>query len=226
MELSQLFHAFPLDAPALMSMFWHALVFEVPRFLLAALAVGASEWMIARRKTRPVPMDLKVSLLLAGHDEGGCLEKAIAALREQTYTNTEIIVIDDGSTDDMAVVGKRLFKLGAIDRFLSTGIRGGKSAAANLGLGFCTGDVVLIADIDTTFDRDAVEKVLQPFVDPEVGAVSGNLAVRNTDASVISRFQAVQYLMSISLGRRVTNMLGTLFIASVAVSEPGATGTK
>ncbi len=212
-----LFLALPIDVAGFVAMFWHAIVFEVPRFLIAALAVGAAEYIAKKAKRQPrVPSDLKVSLLLAGHNEGGCLEKAIAALQEQTYRKFEIIVIDDGSTDDMAQVGTRLFRHGSIDRFLSTGIRGGKSAAANFGLGYCTGDVVLIADIDTTFDRDAVEKILQPFSDARVGAVSGNLAVRNTEASVVSRFQAIQYLMSISLGRRVTDMLGTLFIASGA----------
>lgn len=217
MSLEQLFWAFPLDGTGFVSMFWHAIIFEIPRFLLAAVAVGLAEYLHARRYPgEPIVPDVKVSLLLAGHNEGACLEKCISALQEQTFRNFEIIVIDDGSTDDMATVGKRLFRRGAIDRFLSTGIRGGKSAAANLGLGYCTGDIVMIADIDTTFDRDAVQKVLQPFVDADVGAVSGNLAVRNTQASLVSRFQAIQYLMSISLGRRVTDMLGTLFIASGA----------
>ena len=213
-----LLQALPMGYYQLLAMFWHAIIFEVPRFLLAGFAIGAAELFGNRAlwKTWGETPDLKVSLLLAGHNEGGCLEKAIAALQEQTYRNFEIIVVDDGSTDDMAEVGMRLFRRGAVDRFLSTGIRGGKSAAANLGLSYCSGDVVLIADIDTTFDRDAVEQLIKPFADPRVGAVSGNLAVRNTDATLISRFQAIQYLMSISLGRRVTDMLGTLFIASGA----------
>ncbi|MEZ5596519.1 MAG: glycosyltransferase [Pseudomonadales bacterium] len=216
-----LFWMYPEQSFGYLSMFWHAIVFEVPRFVIAGFAVFVVEFTRTMRSARERPtaspeQRIRVSLLLAGHNEGACLEKAIAALQEQTYRNFEIIVVDDGSTDDMADVGRRLFRDGRIDRFLSTGIRGGKSAAANYGLTFCTGDVVMIADIDTTFDRDALALVLQPFSDASVGAVSGNLAVRNLDATLVTRFQAIQYLTSISLGRRVTDMLGTLFIASGA----------
>src|SRR5690606_32931411 len=122
----------------------------------------------------------------------------------------------DGSKDDMAAIGRQLRAEGIIDVFVSTGLRGGKSAAANLGDTYCTGDIIIIADIDTSFDRDALARIVEPFAAPEVGAVSGNIGVRNTDASMIAKFQAIQYLISISLGRRVTNLLEIVFIASGA----------
>ncbi|MGE4218432.1 MAG: glycosyltransferase family 2 protein [Alphaproteobacteria bacterium] len=126
------------------------------------------------------------------------------------------MIVDDGSSDGMAAVAERLKEDGLVDVVLSTRIRGGKSAAANLGFGYCTGDIVMIADADTTYDRNAFEELLWPFADPAMGAVSGNLGVRNMTASVLTRWQAVQYLVSISLGRRVSDMFGILFIVSGA----------
>ncbi len=219
MSPETLFDFIPRDFSSMFAMFWHAIIFEVPRVLIAAVVVGGVAVFRSRQAADvegPLQQRPKVSLLLAGHNEGGCLDQAIAGLREQTYDNVEIIVIDDGSSDDMAARGNRLLAQGHVDVFLSTGLRGGKSAAANLGLAYCTGEIVMIADIDTSFDRDAIAQIVRPFDDPRVGGVSGNLAVRNPGESLTARFQAIQYLMSISLGRRFSDMLDILFIASGA----------
>ena len=62
---------------------------------------------------------------------------------------------------------------GEIDEFFRLHQRGGKSAGVNLAIGAARGEIVVIADIDTTFDRDAVAIMLEYFADPTVGAVSG-----------------------------------------------------
>jgi len=204
-----------LDLPTFLSMFWHMLVFEVPRFLIAIFAVGAVEAVRSSHRRDSAPA-LSISVLMPGHNEAASLRQTVVGLRDQTRGALQIVVVDDGSTDNMMAVGQRLKAEGLVDVFLSTGLRGGKSAAANLGLNYCTGDVVIIADIDTSFYRDALERVTEPFRDPTVGAVAGNIAVRNPDASIIARFQAIQYLLSISLGRRITNMLDVVFIVSGA----------
>jgi poly-beta-1,6-N-acetyl-D-glucosamine synthase len=203
-----------LDLHGFLVMFWYTALFELPRFALGGLVAAGAE-LFARREPVTAPTG-RVSVLLPGHNEGAAIGRTIASLREQTLGPLEIVVVDDGSTDDMAAVGRRIRAEGGINTFLSTGLRGGKSAAANLGLGYCTGGIIVIADLDTSFDRDAVARIVAPFADPRVGAVAGNLGVRNAGASIVATFQAVQYLVSISLGRRVSCMLGILFIASGA----------
>src|SRR6266481_8084661 len=98
----------------------------------------------------------------------------------------------------MAEIGRQLKEEGLIDVFVSTGLRGGKSAATNLGLTFCTGELVVVGDVDTSFDRYAIERVAEPFGDPLVGCVSGNIGVRNYRGSIIAKFQAIEYLITIS----------------------------
>lgn len=205
-----------IDYMSLLLMFWHVIIFEVPRVTIATVFVGAATAVRRRRPWGPSDPSPTVTVLMAGHNEGKTLRQTVLALREQTHRPCQIVAVDDGSTDDMAAVGRRLRAEGLIDVFLSTGRRGGKVAAVNLGLGHCTGDIVLNVDIDTSFDRDAIERMIEPFNDPAVGAVSGNIAVRSFGASVVARYQAIQYLTGISLGRRVTDMLGTLFIVSGA----------
>jgi poly-beta-1,6-N-acetyl-D-glucosamine synthase len=83
-------------------------------------------------------------------------------------------------------------------------------------LSACTGDIVIIADIDTSFDRDAFSTILSYFADPRVGAVSGNIGVRNASATVLTRVQEIEYAIGIFLGRYIADTLGMLSIVSGA----------
>ena len=80
----------------------------------------------------------------------------------------------------------------------------------------CRGEIVVILDIDTTLDRDALEMLVPYFSDPRVGGVGGDLGVRNGGASVVTRCQQIEYLIAISLGRRIGDLLGLLTIVSGA----------
>ena len=204
-----------LDGFTMASLFWHMILFEVPRYFLGSLAVFLTCFFDRHPDARKIP-DFTVSVLLPGHNEADNLRKSVVSIREQTIPPDQIVIVDDGSTDGMSRIARQLRSEGLADVVLSTARRGGKSAAANLGLGVCTGDIILIADADTTYDRDAFENLLREFADPRVGAVAGNLGVRNPDSSVVARLQAIQYLISISLGRRITDMLGILYIVSGA----------
>jgi|HubBroStandDraft_4_1064222.scaffolds.fasta_scaffold10401_4 biofilm PGA synthesis N-glycosyltransferase PgaC len=204
------------DIYRLAGMFWYALVIEIPRFTLGLVVVSGCCLLRPWRPASVIPRNTRISVLFPGHNEGSALRQAVIALGEQTRRDLQIVVVDDGSTDDMAEVGRLLKVEGLIDVFISTGLRGGKSAATNLGLTFCTGEFVVVGDVDTSFDRYAIERVLEPFADPLVGCVSGNIAVRNYQSSIIARFQAIEYLITISLGRRLSDLLGILMISSGA----------
>jgi len=204
-----------LDFFGLLSVFWFYFLFELPRYTFSSIAVG---YRAAFEPDPPLPPnEMPVSILMVGHNEGRSLGRAVRALREQTHTNLQIVVVEDGSTDDMARVAARLKSEGLIHRFLSTGIRGGKAAALNLGLQLCDHEIIVVMDVDTSLDRDAVARVVAPlWADPSCGAVSGNLAVRNPDQSLLTKFQAIEYISSISLGRQFNAMFDILTIVSGA----------
>lgn len=204
-----------LDLIGLVGVFWFYFLFELPRYTMSTLAVG---WRAAFETDPPLPpAHLPVSILMVGHNESAVLERAVQGLREQTHRNLQVVVVEDGSNDAMARVGSSLQARGLIHRFVSTGIRGGKAAALNLGLQHCANEIVVVMDIDTSLDRDAVARVVAPLLeDPRCGAVAGNLAVRNPDASLLTKFQTIEYVSSISLGRQFTTMFDLLMIVSGA----------
>jgi cellulose synthase/poly-beta-1,6-N-acetylglucosamine synthase-like glycosyltransferase len=207
-----------LSLPGIFAAFWYLLLFEVPRHILSAVALLASIPLARLRSSSPSPIRPKwrVSILMPGHNEGAHLRQTVMSLREQTYPNLEIVVVDDGSVDQMRVIGNQLKREGLIQTFICTGIRGGKSAALNLGLTFCSGDVVVVVDVDTSFNCDAIERIVSYLDDPQVGAVGGNIGVRNAHEGLLPRLQHLQYVQTISLGRRISSMLGTLTILSGA----------
>jgi cellulose synthase/poly-beta-1,6-N-acetylglucosamine synthase-like glycosyltransferase len=204
-----------LDLVSLIALFWYAVLFEFPRY-----AIGAVLVCFAARCAPPTNIDFSFSVLLVGHNEAKCLRKAVEALREQTIVKAcgrmQIVVVDDGSTDGMADIARELQCEGNVHAVFSTHYRGGKSAGVNLGLSACTGDIVIIVDVDTTFDNDAFAIILGYFADPQVGAVSGSLGVRNTFANLITRDQAIEYAIGLMLGRRIADTLGLLTIVSGA----------
>ena len=207
-----------LDTFSMISLFWYMLVLEVPRYCLGAIVIGFTGALSAAA-SHPArePDDQRA----AGRPQRGhCPAPCVLALAEQTVMRNrlqvQIVVVDDGSTDGMLRIADDLRAAGLVDDLLHVAMRGGKSAAVNLGLTVCRCEIMVILDIDTTLDRDALERLLPYFADPRVGGVGGDLGVRNAGASLITRCQQIEYLIGISLGRRIGDLLGLLTIVSGA----------
>ena len=207
-----------LDLVSLIVLFWYTVLLDIPRYTISAVIVACITLLERPRQIQKV--SLRLSVLLVGHNEEHCLRTCVTSLWEQTICSApgamQVIAVDDGSTDRMAEVAYRLQTEGKIHHVFRLHQRGGKSAGVNLAIDVADGDIIIIADIDTTFDRDAFETIIGYFNDPSVGAVSGNLGVRNASANLITRHQAIEYGIGISLGRRIMDALGILTIVSGA----------
>ena len=206
-----------LDLDSFVRLFWFGLIFEVPRFVLGAMAVAA--WIAVEffydREEPKADDDLSVCVIVSAYNSEASIDYTIASLNEQT-TPCEIIAVDDGSTDGTRRALRDLKRDGRVDVFIPLARRSGKSAAVNAAISHTDADIICIVDSDTSFDRDAIEELTAPFSDPDVGAVSGNIGLRNEDVNLLTMVQSIEYLMGISLGRRVLSMLGILTIASGA----------
>ncbi|MBA8903836.1 glycosyltransferase family 2 protein [Phyllobacterium sp. P30BS-XVII] len=206
---------------SLVAVFWYTLIFEVPRYILPFLAAG-----LAMRSPEPEAIpDMhtgtqmpSISIILVGHNEEDSLEACVRSLHEQSISGFEIIIVSDGSTDKMIDVGKRLVKQGLASHILSTDLRGGKASGINLACAFAKGDIIINVDCDCSFDRFAIEYLLEPFGNPKVGAVCGDIAPRNSSASIITQFQEIEYLQSISVGKRIASAVNQVVCASGAFS--------
>jgi len=111
----------------------------------------------------------RTSVIIASYNYGHLVGEAIRSVQEQTVDDVEIIVIDDGSTDDTPEV------LAAIDdpRLIVRRIaNGGESVARNTALDMATGEFVAYLDADDRWRPTKLERQLAVFrSEPEVGLV-------------------------------------------------------
>ena len=159
-----------------------------------------------------------VSIIVAARNEEEVIAQTIESLLSMDYDNKEIIVVDDASTDRTYEVARQYADSGQIKLFRNTAAsgRGGRPIASNFGFRMSTGDFIISVDADTTFDRDLLHRMIGAFYNPAVGVVAGNIKARNAGQSVWADLQAAEYLMSIGLWKRWTNLLGTTLQASGA----------
>src|SRR5690606_33449063 len=135
------------------------------------------------------------------------LRNTLGSLLEQTHRRLEIVVVQDGAGREMYAYGKAAERRGEIARYLCTDVRSGKAAALNLGLRYCSSEYLVVADIDTSFDRDAVQVIVGELLRaPAIGAVSGELGVRNDHHGIWPALQSIEYLSNITIGRQFQSM--------------------
>ncbi|MDL2252271.1 glycosyltransferase family 2 protein [Odoribacter sp. OttesenSCG-928-J03] len=205
-----------LSLHKIVSTFWFLFIIEIPRYYL--LDVIVLMWMSIRQKKyakRDAVAREKlynasplISIIVPGKNEGEHIFKLVQSLKEQTYKEFELVIIDDGSDDMTPVICETLQKNGFISRFLRSDVGGGKASAANLGLLDTKAEFIIHLDADSSLDRDAIEQILLPFYwDERIKAVGGCVKVRNNKESFCTSMQAMEYLESIMVGRTVTSTL-------------------
>lgn len=200
---------------SLFTLFWYVIIFEIPRYSFGFISTLFVTFRSERYVSRPqVPG--RVSVIIAGHNEEDSIERCVQSLHEQSRPPDEIIVVSDGSTDRMPEKLREMQSRGIIQEAHCVQMRGGKSAGFNLAAGRATGDFVVNVDCDCTFDRHALRDIIAPFADPEMGAAAGNIIVRNPMASVVTACQAIEYMISISQGKRAANLTDSMTCVSGA----------
>ena len=214
-----------LSFSSIISTYWFIFFIEIPRYYLLEIIIVSYNVLTYRRQDkkrfyahyRLLKENPLITILVPGKNEGKNIYKLVKSLAEQTYRNYEIIIVDDGSDDYTPLICSDLEKHGYIDLYLRCGVRGGKASAANYGAYHAKGKYIVHLDADSSLDRDAIENILLPFyLDPKIKAVGGTVKVRNYKDSICSSLQAIEYLKTIMIGRKVTDTLGILHIISGA----------
>jgi cellulose synthase/poly-beta-1,6-N-acetylglucosamine synthase-like glycosyltransferase len=179
-----------------------AFVLDVPRnlFMIFGLAVATFRAKLSKVENAAHEPH-KVSIVMSIRNGEGGLERNLQSIHEQSLAPVEIIVIDDGSTDSTYALAKKALREKKITHLIHHSVSCGKPASINHAARFATGDLLLIMDDDTLMVPDAIEKLAAAFDDPEVGIASGSLPIRNKHESIWTALQAIEYMVSIEIGR-------------------------
>ncbi|MFB6933041.1 bifunctional polysaccharide deacetylase/glycosyltransferase family 2 protein [Streptomyces chartreusis] len=159
-----------------------------------------------RRFSWGPPVRQPVSVIVPAYNEKECIANTLESLARSTHP-IEIIVVDDGSTDGTSEIARDAAReLGMTNVRVIRQENAGKPAALNNGVRSAGHDIVVMMDGDTVFEPDTVRQLVQPFADPEVGAVAGNAKVGNRN-TVIGAWQHIEYVMGFNLDRRMYDLL-------------------
>jgi cellulose synthase/poly-beta-1,6-N-acetylglucosamine synthase-like glycosyltransferase len=191
------------------------LIFDVPRYTFSLISLALLR-LAGRPQHSKVAFGRSISVIVPTFNGGSGLGPTIASLHRQTTRPLEIIVVDDGSTDDTRAVAERDRAQGLVDVVICHGTRCGRSAAINAAARFANGDLLLTVDADTVFAPDALALMVSAFRDPRVAGASCNIAISNQHDSLWTELQSIEYLMSISAGRSVLDIVGAIACLSGA----------
>jgi glycosyltransferase involved in cell wall biosynthesis len=97
-------------------------------------------------------MDPLVSILIPAYNAGPFIGDCIESARRQAYTNCEIIVVDDGSTDDTASIARRFPDLCRVIQQVNQG----QAGALNTAMGAAQGDYFQFLDADDLLHPDKI----------------------------------------------------------------------
>ena len=177
-------------------------------------------WRLERKVTEPPSIDSSqiFSIVLPCHNEERHLEETVAHLLDLDYPDYEIVLVDDGSSDNTAGIIRDLTDNHPKVRAVYMKENRGKGAALNMGSIVAKGDLILTMDADALLDRNALRWLAWHFQEyPRVGAITGNPRVLNR-TTLLSKIQTGEYATIIGLIKRAQRILGKVLTVSGVIA--------
>lgn len=126
-----------------------------------------------------------VSIIIDNYNYGDFIKDAIESALNQTYQNVEVIVVDDGSTDNSREIISKYLKVGRIKAIFKG--NGGQASAMNAGFQICNGDLVMFLDSDDVLKPNAIETAVKVWR-PGVSKVQWRLEVVDAELKPADMF--------------------------------------
>src|SRR5581483_5739386 len=108
----------------------------------------------------PMPQRPLVSVLITNYNYGAFVARAIRSVLDQTYGHFELVIVDDGSTDNSIEIIEPFARLDARIRLIRKP-NGGMASSWNAGFAQCSGDIFCPLDADDTFAPGKLSAVVE-----------------------------------------------------------------
>lgn len=155
-------------------------------------------------------MITKVSIVMPVHNEQLHIKEIlerISLVNLQNGIRKEIIVVDDGSTDETSNILYKLKEKYDI-KIYHTVINIGKGAATRVGIFYATGDIILIQDGDLEYDPADYPKLIQPILDGKTKVVYGSRflgSVKNMRLPNLIANKILAWMVNILYNAKITD---------------------
>ena len=168
-------------APLLTAMFWLGVATVIYVYVLYPVVIGLLANLRAERATASATAPATTapfSIVLAVHDEAArihCRLDELLALIATTGRAAEVIVITDGCADGTALLARS--HPSPLVRVIELSEKEGKAQALSRGCAAAQGEILVFADARQRWAADSLQRLLENFNRPDVGAVSGELVI-------------------------------------------------
>ena len=203
--------------------------------------------MIARESAPPI------SIIAPMYNEEATAVPAVQSLLALSYPHYEVIMVNDGSKDNTRDAVIAAFDMERLVRYPTAGIpsapingvyrsrqyrnlwlidkaNGGKADALNAGINYCSKPLFCAIDADTVLDRDALLRIVRPFIEDSSTIAAGGIIRIVNDCPVhrgrvadvrmprnrLARYQVLEYLRAFLAGRVGWDAMGMVLIISGA----------
>ncbi|EMF0383935.1 glycosyltransferase [Enterococcus hirae] len=168
----------------------------------------------------PTEVEPFITIMVPAHNEEVVIEDTIDYLMTKiNYGNYEVLVTDDGSTDEIPAILARLQKKYPKLRVIRIDKNKGKAHAFDIGMAFAKGRLILSNDADTVPEPDALSNYVNYFIRPggrNISAVTANMDVKNR-TSLLGKSQTVEFSSIVGIIKRTqAGVLGGLYAYSGA----------
>jgi cellulose synthase/poly-beta-1,6-N-acetylglucosamine synthase-like glycosyltransferase len=200
------------------------LIIEVPQVAGKSILLPLHELLYkplsagGKRENSEGKFTPKVSVIVPARNEGEHIQSTLESLLESDYPNMEVIVVDDGSTDDTYLKASHYATKPNVKVVRRNVASGSKARAICYGMLFTRGEIIIVVDGDTIVERNSIKELVKPLIeDSRVVGVAGNVKVLNR-RSLLTKLQAYEYMVSMELGRRWQGLISGILVI------PGAFG--
>ena len=135
----------------------------------------------------------KISVIVPIYKVEDYLHRCVDSIINQTYTNLEIILVDDGSPDNCPMICDEYAKKDSRIRVVHKK-NGGLSDARNAGIDIATGEYIMFIDSDDFVDIEMMESMMKNMIDNNVDMVVCNIKYVYEDREVVKYNQADRIL--------------------------------
>jgi poly-beta-1,6-N-acetyl-D-glucosamine synthase len=167
--------------------FWSAVV------LIGYTYAGYPVWLWLRSRFRPCPVQTGavqpfVSIVMVVRNEEKVLQRKMENLLALDYPEdaSEVVVVSDGSTDRTEEILRGHARSPRVSVVLNQLSRG-KASGLNDALDIARGEIVVFTDVRQTLESGGLRSMMEDFVDPHVGCVSGELMLGDPTAGEKNR---------------------------------------
>ncbi len=171
------------------------------------------------KEKRKAPYNPKVSVVVPAWNEEVGLVKTVRTILGSSYRNTEVIVINDGSTDSsdkrmrefmVEYEAEHKHEEDRIPILYKYKENGGKGHALNDGIRMSTGDIIISIDADCVLLPSTIANFVAHFENRNVMAAVGNVKVGNQQ-SLLETLQYLEFLFSFYF-KKADSLLNTIYI--------------